>query len=1077
MSEYNKFLDAFKNIVRPNPNLSLSVPLVTGFEPEIQETLDPEMPDKPFITEPLMLEDGGRVGFEPGGIATRKPYGGYINNIADAFLKAYAEDDISYLGSKNKFNEKGMLSNNEVANFRSYSRHPNFIQTMVDKTGLKAEDILDLMDERDSYIESELKDLVREVPTQQTEKIVKQIDQGEDWLIENSKRYDTVEKLKKGFKRRFTEDHPFLKKRLNTPYGMPKLNPLFFEDKKSSLDFYRKTPRFDYGSAELKNLFQASLYNFNPAIRDKVLNELNKIIPKKKITVTEKYDLRKKFENSKILSELGINEKLTGPVTRLLIKDLGENIIENINFIKYPRVQVADYIKFLKDKVDPKYREQFQLVDKALDQLHSKNYNGLKKTLKIVENINLDHKVPRFLIDAGYADEIEYIKLNPIGEKFNQIVKNSNFDRPLSFLLRKYKATNVPEEKTKIVQKMNELKDSFNKRYNNYLSGIDIKEIDGKLNMSSSFEPITSADEFLKVLETNVKQNPELFKIQDNIKNKTKIFLSKEAANVANEISDDKKLARKVCNSLSSGGLPGDCLEASKKNPEKFLTIASDQNKRAANALNLAKRVSTFTEEVIGFGTGLGGRSLGALTALNLALDQFNVGNYAEGFRRVGRFVDLSTFVGYQGFQDFLNDQTRNEFRKKLPEKEQKIFDKTLQDVKEYEDYNDTLQKLETENSNYAFAQTQEPGTYNLDTIYKDISTLENEVDSKFKKLKPKISKMQENLSYLRDFSIEQLKKNVPVDAKPGFKNKVEFSAPTAVDEQMSVLFKSAYNNSFKKESEKVEVEDKNPIDLSTFEGVGPPGEYSRGGLTNLSDQDLQSLADVMPKEFVTQAAVKYAKGGRVNFNEGGSGRRGFLKFLIGLGISSGLLKGLKTGDTAKDVIKITKPIKLANQFKNAPSWFGDLLSVIAKPENITDDLKQIDGSPALGKTYSSQGVKIVEDDKTIDVMFETDNGMRGYIVYTKPSEVVDPKTGKIQKIPGEYQEYELIYRGDGENYTKDWEEGIVSGKSNLIETSGNKASKEELAQASRFADEQSAAEARMEADLDFLESQKDEID
>ena len=451
-----------------------------------------------------------------------------INRIADAFLKSYAEDDVSYLTSKNEFNKKGMLSPNDVSFYRAKIKSPTFVQDIVDKTGLKAEDVLDLMDERENFIELDLKPTIAGQSKQiSTNEINKNINQGEDWLIKNSKNYDTTEGLKKGFKRVFGKDHPFLKQNLRTVYGMPKLNSLFFEGKQKVYQTHG-SPAFVYGPPEMKNLFQASLYNFNPAVRDKVLNELNDILPKTKITEGQKYDLRKKFENNKTLSDLGINKRLTGPVTRLLIKDLGENIIEDINFIKTPRLQVGAYINFLKDKVDPKYKEQFDLVNKAIRQINYKNYNGAKETFNIVENINLDHRVPKYLIDAGYADEIEYIKLNPIGENFNMVAKNKNFDQPIARLSRQYEAATTAEEKTKIVQKMNELKDSFNKRYNNYLSDIDIKEIDGKLNVYSSLEPITSADEFIKALETNVKQNPELFKITNE---------EKKAINLLNRVN------------------------------------------------------------------------------------------------------------------------------------------------------------------------------------------------------------------------------------------------------------------------------------------------------------------------------------------------------------------------------------------------------------------------------------------------------------------------------------------------------------------------------------------------------------
>jgi len=436
-----------------------------------------------------------------------------INNMADAFLKAYAKDDISYLASKNKYNKNGMLSNSEVSFLNRKINSPTGVQEFVDKTGLKADKILDMLDERQSFIELEL---IPEMSTTSrqlhSQKINKSIDQGEDWLIKNSKNYDSVKDLKKGFTRVFGQDNPLLRKSLRSSYGMPKLNPLFFEEKTKTYQSHGK-PAFIYGEPEMKNLFEASLYNFNPIVRDKVLNELNDILPKEKITENQKYDLRKKFKDSKVLSEFGINKGLKGPVTRLLIKDLGDNIVKDINFIRYPRTEVGNYINYLKDKVDPKYRKQFNLVNDALNDIKKNNYKGAKQKLNIVENINFDHRVPKYLIDAGYADELEYIKLNPVGEKFNQVAKNKSFDGPMARLSRQYEATDIPEDKTKIVKKMNDLKDNFNKRYNNYLSDINIKEVEGKLNFSSFAKPITSSDELIKTLEKNVEENPKFFKL------------------------------------------------------------------------------------------------------------------------------------------------------------------------------------------------------------------------------------------------------------------------------------------------------------------------------------------------------------------------------------------------------------------------------------------------------------------------------------------------------------------------------------------------------------------------------------
>lgn len=543
----------------------------------------------------------------------------YINKIADAFLKAYAKDDISYLGSENKYNKNGMLSNAEISFLSHKINSPTGVQELVDKTGLKAEQILDMLDERQSFIEL---DLIPEMSTTSrqlhSQNINKSIDQGEDWLIKNSKNYDSVKDLKKGFTRVFGQDHPLLRKSLRSSYGMPKLNPLFFEEKTKTYQSHGK-PAFIYGEPEMKNLFEASLYNFNPTVRDKVLNELKDILPKEKIDENTKYDLRKKFQNSEVLSEFGINKGLKGPVTRLLIKDLGDDVINNINFIRYPRTEVGHYINYLKDKVAPKYRKQFNLVNDALIDIKKNNYNGAKQKLNIAENINFDHKVPKYLIDAGYADELEYIKLNPVGEKFNQVAKNKSFDGPMARLSRKYAATKVPEEKTKIIEDMNELKDNFNKRYNNYLSDLNIEEVNGKLNVSSSAKPITSSDELIKTLETNVKENPQFFKLE-------------EVYDKAGVTQKEREALNLIKNQFSSG-----------LDPELIKKLYAEEIDMVGNAVQKIGRTGKGAlkvfDELMVFGKGPIGRgagyALGAGLPILFAGEETLKGNYKQAGREL----------------------------------------------------------------------------------------------------------------------------------------------------------------------------------------------------------------------------------------------------------------------------------------------------------------------------------------------------------------------------------------------------------------------------------------------------------
>ena len=68
----------------------------------------------------------------------------------------------------------------------------------------------------------------------------------------------------------------------------------------------------------------------------------------------------------------------------------------------------------------------------------------------------------------------------------------------------------------------------------------------------------------------------------------------------------------------------------------------------------------------------------------------------------------------------------------------------------------------------------------------------------------------------------------------------------------------------------------------------------------------------------------------------------------------------------------------------------------------------------------------------SIEFQFETDAGMPANITYIKPSTKIDPKTGEKIELPGLYEESELVYRGQGDDYTKDVVEEIISGREGI---------------------------------------------
>jgi len=795
-----------------------------------------------------------------------------INRISDAFLKSYAEDDVSYLTSKSEFNKKGMLSPNDISFYRAKIKSPTFVQDIVDKTGLKAEDILDLMDERENFIELDLKPTIAGKTKQDvTEKTNQIIRQGEDWLIKNSKNYDNVEDLKKGFKRVLGKDHPFLKQTLRTSYGMQKLNPLFYEGKQKSYQTHG-APAFTYGKPEMENLFKASLYNFNPTIRDKVLNELNDILPKTKVTDPQKYDLRKKFENSKILSDLGINKRLSGPVTRLLIKDLGENIIEDINFVKTPRLGVGAYINFLKDKVDPKYKKQFELVNKAIRQINYKNYNGAKETFGIVENINLDHRVPKYLIDAGYADEIEYIKLNPIGEKFNQVAKNKNFDQPIARLSRQYEAAVTPEEKTKIVQKMNELKDNFNKRYNNYLSDVTIKEIDNKLNVSSSLQPTTSSDEFIKALETNVKQNPELFKITN----------------------EEKTAVKNVLNRLNTGADPTQMSELAQQVYAKEINTVKNLVDRIPKPIKAAAKFVSFGDI--------------ALETI-MALPRLASGDF-EGAKR----ESIAGLFGYgKSLEEELLEVSKNP----------QLVDRALKNLSYIPELKDLIQKKKDLEEKLFKDNTYDEQS---SIAYQDLTT----VNSRIKELQDYINKNQ----YLEE-DRDALLKTIPILAKKitdrNIASKLNIKPAQGITPLQRLGFKDIQQKTQYDIAEELGLLEKmEEKDIEKAFGqkikVGEP-------LTQ-SPQYFETPVVETPIETQNETPtvkIPFIGNERVELKDGGGpkmGRRGFLGLLAGAAAAPEIIKGIKGTKKAAQTVRAASKIKFENP-KGMYEWFPDLVEKI----------------------------------------------------------------------------------------------------------------------------------------------------
>ena len=111
-------------------------------------------------------------------------------------------------------------------------------------------------------------------------------------------------------------------------------------------------------------------------------------------------------------------------------------------------------------------------------------------------------------------------------------------------------------------------------------------------------------------------------------------------------------------------------------------------------------------------------------------------------------------------------------------------------------------------------------------------------------------------------------------------------------------------------------------------------------------------------------------------------------------------------------------------------SWikdnFWDVYNVVKNKGALTDIGKK-------GKEVRShKGIDVVEDPTTIRVRYNTDKGNTAETVYVKPSREIDPETGESIEIPGDFEEYQTVWKMYGDEPVKDFEEEIIDSIDNV---------------------------------------------
>jgi len=505
----------------------------------------------PQLVRPTI--DGSRPGYSGREYSQKN-----INQLSDDLLKAYAEDDITHL-----MDPKHRTSLSDIRINRRST-----LDKAIKNTGLDEETIFNLLDDRDAFQELELnEDLWKRGRKVDPDK-AKFYKQAENWIVKNSKRYADPDKFKKAFIRTFGKDNHLIQK-INKPEVLGKrgstLTSVPFSDwfrtniMGSSEQAMRGQVKPSYSAKQLDHIFKTAIYTNNENVRNKIIKELTDILPEKGSKRIP--DIRLKFQNSPILKKFGLNQRIDGPIARLLAKEVGDDLLKQVSLFRKPWLGTSELLTYLKDRVNPKYKSMFEETSKAVLYAQKNQWPEAKKALNISESVMFDHKIPKALIEAGYADDIEYIKLNPTSAEFNAKIKNTQFDQPMVRLIDKWEKAKTVDAKSKVVGEMNTLKDKFSKKYGNYLDDVKINvDKTGKPIFSSKTPVVTKKTDLVKSLKTSLQQQkgivPELKKA---FKKKGIKITNSQAGFIANELLGDiAKVGGKV---LKGAGVVGGALE------------------------------------------------------------------------------------------------------------------------------------------------------------------------------------------------------------------------------------------------------------------------------------------------------------------------------------------------------------------------------------------------------------------------------------------------------------------------------------------------------------------------------------
>ena len=565
------------------------------------------------------------------------------NKIGDAMWKANETGDMEYLMNKGT-HKKAMMDGSMRNSWQKLSTNEDGLRHIAKEFKMDVDRVLDLMEEKKDFDIESTRLTRQEKILAKSSKLRSQFAKGEKWMMANGHRFNDPAKFKAAYIKRFGNGNAFIKA-IKT--GKASLFSAGF-----NAELLGAEGMIGQGSKLTKtlgdNIFSSVIYNMNDKVRNAITTEFERALTGDVPTV--KYQARKILTQSPLLKKFGLDKKIHGPISRLIFKEIGDKMYENIQTFRQPRTTTLGLLKYLEDVVDPKYKSAISEARKAADYATRNKWKDAKKALNISDKINWDHKIPSFLIDSGYADKLEYAKLQPTTEHFNMKIKNAQFDRPMANLMEEWKKAPA-SQKANVITKMQDKIDDFSRKYGGYMEGVKVApDKTGKPIFTSQAGPFTKKTDVIKSLKTSLGQE----KFPTMNKNQQRKFIQV----FLNENMDGKTLAQykkfyPKCFEQDVGGNALRCLtKQAEKNSELFtknsvsIAKATEGTKTSAQMINFLRKAKTLAR---GTGWLLAGEAIFApLFALPM---------WAQGTPK-DEIVDMLTYGAFgQGREEKIHEK------------------------------------------------------------------------------------------------------------------------------------------------------------------------------------------------------------------------------------------------------------------------------------------------------------------------------------------------------------------------------------------------------------------------------------